>query len=341
MRQLPVDCLNDIFEFLEGDKNTLCSCLLVNRLWCEISVRILWRNALYAELPIGIFRTLLACLSDKSKELLHKNGIAISTPTLKSPLFNYVSFCNVLSIGAINNAIDYFLTSSNSNIPANSSLLKQEILKMLMKHITTLKRLSYYLGLWSENFLIESLTFTHFPGAKDCLMKLSGLNCDSKVPPVFFSQLSKICHNIKSLSITFINHPSNELVEFISSQNNLKYLSLSKSLLTFTRLVIPLTIHSNTITKLSLRYFEPISFMVNFTRLEELSLTFDNTVDLGVLQYAIFPNLRILRFYHEHPKDEILIKFLENNGKNLKSLFLPGCDDSMNLLICELCPNLE
>ncbi|PKY37566.1 hypothetical protein RhiirA4_438763 [Rhizophagus irregularis] len=42
--QLPTDCLNEIFEYLEEDKITLRSCLLVNRLWCEIAVRILWRN---------------------------------------------------------------------------------------------------------------------------------------------------------------------------------------------------------------------------------------------------------------------------------------------------------
>ena len=46
MSQLPADCLNEIFEYLDeySDKVTLRSCLLVNRLWCEISVKILWRN---------------------------------------------------------------------------------------------------------------------------------------------------------------------------------------------------------------------------------------------------------------------------------------------------------
>ena len=43
-RQLPADCLNEIFEYLENDKITLHSCLLVNRLYCEIAGKILWRN---------------------------------------------------------------------------------------------------------------------------------------------------------------------------------------------------------------------------------------------------------------------------------------------------------
>src|SRR5204863_4293737 len=41
---LPTDCLNEIFENLDDDKITLHSCLLVSRLWCKISVRILWRD---------------------------------------------------------------------------------------------------------------------------------------------------------------------------------------------------------------------------------------------------------------------------------------------------------
>src|SRR5688572_18337612 len=108
---LPYDCLNEILENLEGDKITLHSCLLVNRLWCEISVRILWRDiwdfkhfVSYEHQPKVaslILSTLIACLPNESKELLHKNEIFISTPTSKLPIFNYPEFCRVLSINEI------------------------------------------------------------------------------------------------------------------------------------------------------------------------------------------------------------------------------------------------
>src|SRR5688572_3285969 len=114
--QLSADCLNEIFEYLEGDKTTLLSCLLVNRLWCEISVRILWRNiwnfkysvAIKHQLKVesAILSTLIACLPNESKELLRKNEIFASTPAtpsiLKQPFFNYAAFCKVLSINEIN-----------------------------------------------------------------------------------------------------------------------------------------------------------------------------------------------------------------------------------------------
>src|SRR5204863_4624004 len=94
---LPADCLSEVFENLEEDKTTLHSCLLVNRLWCEISVRILWRDIwrfIYSfpdkqrfQVRLSILSTLISCLPSESKELLNKNGIFISTPTSKPPLF--------------------------------------------------------------------------------------------------------------------------------------------------------------------------------------------------------------------------------------------------------------
>src|SRR6266542_4950625 len=97
--QLPVDCLNEIFKYL-NDKVSLHSCLLVNRLWCEISVRILWTN-------IQNYYTLIACLPNESKQVLRQNKILISTPISNPPLFNYETFIKNLSIAEICDRIQY------------------------------------------------------------------------------------------------------------------------------------------------------------------------------------------------------------------------------------------
>src|ERR1044071_7018964 len=88
-RRLPADCLNEIFEYLEYDKVSLRSCLLVNHLWCEVTVPILWTT-------IQNHRTLIACLPKESKEILQKNEIILSTLTSDPPSFNYVSFIRKL-----------------------------------------------------------------------------------------------------------------------------------------------------------------------------------------------------------------------------------------------------
>ena len=128
--QLPADCLNEIFEYLE-DKD-LHSCLLVNRLWCEVSVQILWTS-------IQNYNTLIACLPNESKEILYKNEIFISTPTSKSPLFSYVSFINSLSMDEIDIGIENLINhlSITSQIFNNyKCIVTQEIFKMFMNQIS-------------------------------------------------------------------------------------------------------------------------------------------------------------------------------------------------------------
>src|SRR6266536_2100075 len=117
MSQLPADCLNDILEFLEDDQLTLNSCILVNRFWCEVSVRIFWRNVL--NYSISNFSTLIACLPNESKEILYENGIFISIPTSKSPTFNYASFCKILSISRVRYMIGELLKNQQFFSPQN------------------------------------------------------------------------------------------------------------------------------------------------------------------------------------------------------------------------------
>src|SRR6266511_936500 len=126
--QLPTDCLNEIIEYLEEDEISLRSCLLVNRLWCKIAVRILWRNVWNihyrinfmphrAHVPLSILSTLIACLPNESKDLLCKNEISIPTPTTKSPLFNYISFIRTLLFFKIDSIVEVTLTHQKLNTP--------------------------------------------------------------------------------------------------------------------------------------------------------------------------------------------------------------------------------
>src|SRR6266542_1200187 len=96
MLQLHNDCLNDIFEYLKDDIATLCSCLLVNRLWCKVSVKILWRNA--CNYRTSNYCTLIAYLISESKEILNKNGIVISTQPQNLQyliMHHFVKFCQL------------------------------------------------------------------------------------------------------------------------------------------------------------------------------------------------------------------------------------------------------
>ncbi|EXX78059.1 hypothetical protein RirG_018350 [Rhizophagus irregularis DAOM 197198w] len=133
MSKLPADCWNEIFEYLEDDIHTLYSCILVNRLWCEVSVRILWRNE--QNYTTSNFSTLITCLPNESKEILSKNEITILTPTLKPPIFNYASFCKVLSVNRVyykigrllKNQQNILLQRSTPNVHERNPFFKNSI----------------------------------------------------------------------------------------------------------------------------------------------------------------------------------------------------------------------
>src|ERR1044072_4010567 len=156
MSQLNDDCLNEILEHLENDKETLYSCLLVNRHWCKFFVRILWRN-------VWNYNTLIACLPDVSKKILYKNEI-ISTPNLKPPMFNYVAFCKVLSDIHVRRGIKRLLEDHNSSRSLSYSvrIIAQELYKLFMNQgsLIILELLELH---------ISNINFTIYPGVRDCL----------------------------------------------------------------------------------------------------------------------------------------------------------------------------
>ncbi|PKY50260.1 hypothetical protein RhiirA4_466644 [Rhizophagus irregularis] len=347
MSKLPADCWNEIFEYLEDDIHTLYSCILVNRLWCEVSVRILWRNE--QNYTTSNFSTLITCLPNESKGILSKNEITILTPTLKPPTFNYASFCKVLSVNRVYYKIGRLL-KNQQNILLQSLenyilIVMQEVLQMFMKEISSLRTLFFY--------PYPYITFSLCPGAKDCLKNLSELSCSSDISTELFYQLSQTCYNIQSLTIEFIRIISNGIVDIISVQRNLKHFGIllyhecndkffslmSKVPKTLIRLGIDSRIY----------YTPSLSFIANFSNLQELKLSLKKyIVGFEKLQYVIFSQLQVLKIRNAFPSDGLLIKFFENNGKNLKEIYIGEsecCNDKLfnllNLAISKFCPMLR
>jgi hypothetical protein len=359
--QLSSDCLNEIFKYLEEDKISLHSCLLVDRHWCRTSVRILWRNVWDFKYSVpysnrlriekAILSTLIACLPKESKELLRRSEISILPITSKSPLFNYAAFCKVLSICEIGRIIDnvfkFESPVTSLSLKEGNYLVTREIVKMFMDQITSLKKLTYYFITFvnTPNDLI-------FPEIKNYLKDLSELRCSSSIHSEFFHQLSQICHNLQSLTIEFVNDVSDELKRLILSQNNLINLNLLAYEGNNWKNIIPtLKKHSNTLKKLHLYSNNndlPLSFISLFSNLQDISFSFFGETcgtryfeDFNNLQHVIFTGLKTLRFYFNYPKPEYITRFLENNGRNLKEIYIGQNNKHLNLYIPKFCPNLR
>ncbi|PKK61652.1 hypothetical protein RhiirC2_791494 [Rhizophagus irregularis] len=180
-----------------------------------------------------------------------------------------------------------------------------------------------------ERFLKKQMV-QNISDTRDCLKNISELQVYSNYNPAFFHQLSQICHNIRLLEIIIITSVSNGLSDLISAQQNLKRLQLirdgySTELRGIETLaeVIPNNLIS--IDIYGRRGFPQVLLTCFF---EEL-------------QHAIFPQLQTLEFKFECPEDDLLIKFLENNGKNLKRFHVQRNGHTLNLAVIDLCPNLN
>src|SRR5437016_3014865 len=102
MSKLNDDVLFLIIEKLQYDINSLFSCLLVNKTWCEVIIPILWKNPLgynlIKEKEKSQLNVIISHLSSEVKENTINQGINLSTVTQRKPLFNYISYCRYLEL---------------------------------------------------------------------------------------------------------------------------------------------------------------------------------------------------------------------------------------------------
>ena len=137
-------------------------------------------------------------------------------------MFNYAAFCKALNVYFVNFNIIKLLYNQQSiskqNLNNNTCIVEQEIFKLFMNQIPSLKSLSLWKFPWIN-------ILTNYPKAKYCLKNLSELHCNSNVHSDLFYQLSQICHNLLSFFIELDDDiTSDGLIEFISVQKKLRYL---------------------------------------------------------------------------------------------------------------------
>jgi hypothetical protein len=215
------------------------------------------------------------------------------------------------------------------------------MIKLLINQISSLRNLEFY------SYLQPIIpNFALFPRAKDCLKNLTELHCNSGACSELFCELSKICHNIQLLDMEFTQAVSNEVKDLITSQQNLKYLKLlCYNGEEFTTGIDTLLAQlPDKLIKLNIQVDGriPVSFISKFMHLQEITITFEYPfIDFERLLHVNFSQLQVLKFQYMYPSYDLLIKFLENNGKNLKEFYVDNGNNSLDLAMVEFCPNLK
>src|SRR3954469_24472430 len=83
----------EIIQYLYDDYSTLSSCILVNRLWCRISIPLLWEDPFSISTKnCNFIEIYLKYLDEKDKEKLQEYGIKIDSFNSNNLLFNYPNF---------------------------------------------------------------------------------------------------------------------------------------------------------------------------------------------------------------------------------------------------------
>ncbi|RGB34925.1 hypothetical protein C1646_700766, partial [Rhizophagus diaphanus] len=135
MSKLNQDILFLIFEELQNNSKFLFSCLMVNRIWCETVIPILWRNPWCYSINYkknSLYSIITSYLSDDIKELLTKRGILG-----QSLAFDYLSFCRNINIKVIDDII-----SIGSLLEYDRFFLQEEIYDIFVKKCPEIKYLN-------------------------------------------------------------------------------------------------------------------------------------------------------------------------------------------------------
>ncbi|RIA79616.1 hypothetical protein C1645_840279 [Glomus cerebriforme] len=354
MSQLNKDILFLIFEELQNDSKFLFSCLLVNRLWCETVVPILWRNPWSYELDYSnksyLFTIIAFYLPVDIKEFLSKHEINFPSTSYRSLLFDYLSFCRSFNVNIINSII-----SIGSFLEYNQFILQQEFYKILITKCSELK----YLDMRSINHQIF-----YFPEAKVRLGTLYEINSNTTVDPTYFYGLARICKNIQKLVIINdtikVNHGIAKLIE---AQENLKNFEWKdefddddfvedpyKEIL----LILEKKADSLNHLKISFQYiygFEHTflqKVIPNFYNLKTLII---EDFDFFTKNQLIYKSMEVL--YIDYITIKTAFNIIENSGGHLKEILLFKFydyyfeenfnEDSLNFIrkVREHCPSIE
>ncbi|CAG8654162.1 9545_t:CDS:1 [Funneliformis caledonium] len=220
MARLTHDCLLIVFKELKKDIRSLFSCLLVNRLWCETAVPILWKNpwALFQHHSItnnyeSLYNTIISLLPQESKDFLIQNNIDLPSSYPK-PLINYIRFFQHLDDKAMmhmSGSLIFIYSQTKFHI----FLIEQEILKMIMSQSQRLKNLSLK--------TCKLKHFHYFSGATECLKNLVVFECNIEIDPSIFYGLAQICHKIKKLYVYNCYKDNDGLISLIEVQKKLQH----------------------------------------------------------------------------------------------------------------------
>ncbi|GES93424.1 hypothetical protein GLOIN_2v1774203 [Rhizophagus clarus] len=334
---LPVECIREILEYLYDDTNSLYSCLLVNRNWCEITIPILWRN------PFG--RSLK---STRCKMLINTYVSRLKTEEIPSELitipnevstFNYATFLRVFDCEKILFAFHYWAISISS--------LRLFIFKLLIQHLIAnspkFDRIDFKKSmLFSDNIFL-------FPGARRSFSKVRNCNFFGEYTKGLIDSCASVAKDIRYISFRCLEPQHSNvdddnitsdssmdgLARLIRSQRQLKKILLSDgrcNTIFKNEIFESLTTQSDTLTVikfLSLNFHEnfPLKHLLLCKNLKVLKIVncknYGNCIMMAE-KLQQFHQLKAITFSSSRLPFELYRKLISLAGYSLQTVVLMG-----------------
>ncbi|RIA85513.1 hypothetical protein C1645_879244 [Glomus cerebriforme] len=359
---LPEDCIKEVLEQLSEDKTSLYSCLISNRFFCQCVVPILWRNpwpafnSLSSELEkiylkiLG--KTIIKCFPQEIKQSLSKQyKIHLNPSLLQQPLFNYVSYIQVIPVGIINQLIrNLFEQVMNYN---GEQMFNKEFWSLFIKQCKI------------KSLEIPNFNLFEYPESKNYLSSLSILKLFIYYPKEMIIELSKNVHTLKRIEIFLIylyQNSNNDIETLILSQKNLKEINFmfiaGQKFIFNNKKTIESLSQSLKVLELCSCISLPSHIISSFINLTELKIFYHNSLyhEEGIkhLKQVFLPKLEILSLINVKGEDlSIFTSLIENTKGSLKNLYIhiqkefpisltqSSLIDSYLHIIKSTCPNIE
>ncbi|CAG8471813.1 14007_t:CDS:1 [Funneliformis mosseae] len=315
---LPVDCFEEIFRFLQEDKTSLHSCILVNRLWCENTAPFLWRQPftfLGTTLRASekLIQTYLSCLNEKDRSLLITNGIKLPK-LLRRSTFNYVTFLRNFHLERLQKSISKWMKSNQQKIDqVSQDIILYVLLRFITKYCPSLE--SVYIVLKSQPIkpISGDSIHIHFDDWADKFTSIRKLSIDFTDEPFDYNEDNEI-HNIARL---------------IRSQSILQHIKLIGKYQVCPEFIISSL--GDTLTEAefyNLNFEEDTSNLLECCKNLEV-LIFDGCYFPMIttkqpLSSASLSRIRKLHIIETdfHFNDDVLLKLIRNTNSNLQELYI-------------------
>ncbi|CAG8560997.1 18550_t:CDS:1 [Acaulospora morrowiae] len=322
---LALDCLINVFEYLKDDRATLYSCVMVNRVFSQLAIPLLWRRPFENQLigkQVNIIQTYISCLAFKDKEALINHDISL--PDMANPLFDYPRYLRGFDSENFNRSIEDWLMMLwdivDSEFPIKVKVLNKVIGNLLFSRTTGLRVLKIDRGEIEDTCLMNITTFFGNYRAFENLEKFElkfdnddeerwPLNIDHKAR--ICTQLSLFTRSLKYITITIDPYrwspPSptvcTPIFQLIESQKGLEFLEMEEFWEDFAfslEFYLALQNQTHALTHLTLK---------NLSQFDLLLRVLVNCTSLETLEFLKVPesNSESLVFA-EHKRNSSLIK---------------------------------